>query len=248
MNQVSCGVTVSIVSHGQASLLSKLLDDFAGCESVSRLVLTLNIPEDILLIPNDLKARTKLIYNKDPKGFGANHNHAFQYCETSFFAVLNPDLRLCGDSFIELAHRLTQNDAGLVAPRVLTPEGRIEDNARHFLTPLGLVRKLLGIDDGRVTIQGNSCQEIDWAAGMCLMFSADAYRRVSGFDEKFFLYYEDVDICARLWGAGIPVIYDPSVNLVHAAQRASRRNLRYFLWHVLSMSRYFVKHLGRLPR
>jgi N-acetylglucosaminyl-diphospho-decaprenol L-rhamnosyltransferase len=248
MNPVNCGITVSIVSHGQASLLSKLLEDLAGCDSVSRIVLTLNIPEANVVIPKALEARTKLIFNKCPKGFGANHNHAFQYCETSFFVVLNPDLRLFGDSFLELAHQLMQSGAGLVTPKVLTPDGRIEDNARIFPTPLGLARKLLGIDDGRAKIYESSCQEIDWAAGMFLMFSADVYRSLSGFDEGFYLYYEDVDICARLWGAGIPVIYDPSVNVVHEAQRASRRNLRYLRWHLVSMMRYFVKHLGRFPR
>jgi N-acetylglucosaminyl-diphospho-decaprenol L-rhamnosyltransferase len=84
-------------------------------------------------------------------------------------------------------------------------------------------------------------------AGMFLLFRAEAFRDVGGFDAKFHLYYEDVDICARLWKSGWKVMCDPGVTVVHEAQRASRHNFRYMRWHAASMARYFGKHLGRLP-
>lgn len=80
-----------------------------------------------------------------------------------------------------------------------------------------------------------------------MLFRSEDFRRLQGFDEKFFLYYEDVDICARAWKSGMKVLACPSVSVIHDAQRASRRNLQHMKWHAASMMRYFWKHAGRLP-
>jgi GT2 family glycosyltransferase len=80
-----------------------------------------------------------------------------------------------------------------------------------------------------------------------MLFRSEAFADVGGFDERFFLYYEDVDICARLWNAGWKVVLQPSVSVVHDARRSSHRDLRYASLHARSMMLYFSKHLGRLP-
>lgn len=80
-----------------------------------------------------------------------------------------------------------------------------------------------------------------------MLFQAEDYKRVKGFDEGFFLYYEDVDICARLWKAGCRVLACPKAQVVHDARRASHRNLRYMRWHVSSVVRYLSKHWLRFP-
>lgn len=84
-------------------------------------------------------------------------------------------------------------------------------------------------------------------AGIFMLFSAKDFRAVDGFDEKYFLYYEDVDICARLWKAGRHVLACPKALVIHEARRTSRKNFHYMQWHMMSMARYFWKHWGRLP-
>jgi GT2 family glycosyltransferase len=242
------GITVSIVSHGQAAMVSKLLQDLAECPSVSKVILTQNCPEAEIIYPDSLSKRVRLIQNAQPLGFAANHNQAFQYCETNLFAVLNPDLRLSGDPFTLLADSLISLDAGVIAPTVRNPEGGLEDSARCFPTPLKLICKLLGRGDGRIAITGLSPLTVDWVAGMFLLFRVESFRSVGGFDPHFFLYYEDVDICTRLWNVGLTVILHPEVSVVHDAQRASRRKLKYFVWHLSSMTRYFIKNFWRSPR
>jgi len=170
------------------------------------------------------------------------------FCETPLFAVLNPDIRLRGDPFPQLVQALEVSSVGVVAPAVRSPLGNLEDSARAFPTPLRLLRKLMGLGDGRILIEGVTPKEVDWTAGMFLLFSASVYSELQGFDEGFFLYYEDVDICTRLWRSHRRVILHPDVTVTHAAQRESRRNSRYMKWHFLSMFRYFVKHGWRLPR
>jgi GT2 family glycosyltransferase len=244
----SQAITVSVVSHGQGRLVAALLEDVALYPNVSAVILTQNIPEEDIPCPEQLRSRLRVIRNNYPLGFGANHNQAFGFCKTRFFAVLNPDIRLTEDPFPQLVLALEMSRGGVIAPSVRNPEGSLEDSARHFPTPLSLLRKLIGLGDGRVEIDDAAPQDVDWTAGMFLLFPASAFGELGGFDEDFFLYYEDVDICARLWKCGRRVILHPGVTVIHAAQRTSRRNLRYMKWHLASMVRYLGRYSGRLPR
>jgi N-acetylglucosaminyl-diphospho-decaprenol L-rhamnosyltransferase len=242
------GITVSIVSHGQGKLVATLLRDLVQCSGVTSVLVTMNIPEDEIETPADLRSRIVVIRNEAPKGFAANHNQAFKRCTTPCFAVLNPDLRLTEDPFASLAKVQTEMDAGIIAPSVRAPDGTIEDSVRDFPTLGQLLGKLLGLGDGSVALDGDHPQPVDWAAGMFLLFQSESFRKFGGFDEGFFLYYEDVDICVRMWKGGSRVVLHPGVSVIHEAQRASRRKIRYMRWHLASMARYFVKHAGRLPR
>jgi GT2 family glycosyltransferase len=86
--------------------------------------------------------------------------------------------------------------------------------------------------------------EVDWVAGMFMLFTAEAYRAVGGFDERYFLYYEDVDICRRLRARGNKIVYEPAVPVIHEARRASRRDPRLMRMHAASALRYL---LSRYP-
>jgi GT2 family glycosyltransferase len=81
--------------------------------------------------------------------------------------------------------------------------------------------------------------EVDWVAGMFVAFKRAAFEAVDGFDERYFMYMEDVDICRRLNEAGWLTVVQPQVSVVHAAQRASRKNVQHLRWHVASAIRYF---------
>jgi len=212
---------------------------------VDDIIVTNNITEPNML-PDD--GRVIGVKNLHPSGFGTNHNAAFRLCGSPFFCVANPDISLLSDPFAKLIACMEDKRVGLVAPRVVDLSGNFEDNARYFPSPLSLGAKMFGLTEGRYPVTGESPVVVDWVAGMFMFFRAEAFRDIGGFDEDFFLYYEDVDICARLWMAGWKVMLHPGVTVNHAAQRMSRRNPRYTVWHLSSMARYFAKHLGRLPR
>jgi GT2 family glycosyltransferase len=241
-------ITVSIVSHGHGALLPLLLADLAACPAVSDVSLTQNVPEAELVAPATLPYRLTLLRNAHPKGFGANHNAAFAQCTTPFFCVLNPDVRMERDPFPALLQVLEDERIALCAPAVVAPDGHIEDSVRHFPRPLGLVRKALGLSDGRYPFKlGDAPLTPEWVAGMFMLLRARDFADVGGFDEDFHLYYEDVDLCVRLWQAGCGVVACPGAAVIHDARRASRRNLRHLSWHLTSMLRFMTKQLGRLP-
>jgi N-acetylglucosaminyl-diphospho-decaprenol L-rhamnosyltransferase len=244
-------LSISIVSHGQGELVGKVLDDLARFPAPLRaeIVLTLNIPEQLLFTAEDFPWPMRVVENFSPKGFGANHNAAFRLAKAEWFCVMNPDIRLNSNPFPVLLEEIERQGAAVISPAVLSPTGQVEDNVRRFPTPFSLIGKMLGRNDGCYPfVIGDETFSADWVGGMFMLFRSDDYRRVGGFDEGFFLYYEDVDICARLWKAGRRVLACPKAQVIHDARRPSRRNLRYMRWHAGSMARYLSKHWLRLPK
>lgn len=243
-------ISISIVSHGQGNLVQAALadlDHLAG-QSGLEVILTLNIPERLDYAVETFPYSVRLVENTIPKGFGANHNAAFDRASGEWFCVMNPDIRLPDNPFPKLLEALEQQISAVAAPAVLSPSGQVEDSIRRFPTPFSLLGKLLDRDDGRYRFSvGDEAFPADWVGGMFMLFRAEDFRRIGGFDEGYFLYYEDVDICARLWKAGHQVLACPRAQVVHDARRASRRNLKYMRWHITSMGRYLIKHWLRLP-
>jgi N-acetylglucosaminyl-diphospho-decaprenol L-rhamnosyltransferase len=228
-------LTASVVSHGQIGLVNTLIADLVRHSSprLRRLVVTLNIPEDDPIRPADARFDILVLRNARVSGFGTNHNLAFRQCDTRWFAVLNPDLRFSDDALGLLLAACEPQD-GLIAPLILDAEGHPADAARRLPTPLlvaarRLQRRSRGPDP-----------DFDWLAGMCLMLDAEAFRSLGGFDERYFMYCEDTDLCLRMQLAGWSVRQVPSVRIVHEARRESRRSVRYLRWHVTSLIRLWT--------
>jgi GT2 family glycosyltransferase len=238
-------ISVSIVSHGHGGMVSALVGQLLAMPAVGQLILTLNVPENLIL-PND--PRLIVVRNDSPKGFGANHNSAFLLCSQEFFCPLNPDISFSDDPFMVLLETAqSQPGKAIVVPLIRAPDGQLEDSARYFPTLTSLLFKLLGKYDGRFPFSGTEPVLPEWVAGMLMHFRRNDFAELAGFDEEFFLYYEDVDICVRAWKAGMRVVVCPGVCVVHAAQRDSHHSLQHMRWHINSIVRYFYKHWGRLP-
>ena len=173
----------------------------------------------------------------------------FAHVARPYFCVLNPDVWWTDDPFSGLLSCLEATRAAVAGPLVIGPDGHAADSIRRFPTILSLLRKGVGGDDGRYqTTFGAACFPADWVAGMCMLFQSADFAAVGGFDEAFFLYYEDVDICARLWDSGRSVAACPKSLVTHSAQRASRHRADHMRRHLASMALYLWKYRGRRPR
>lgn len=242
-------ITVSIVVHQQADLALKLLQDLnAFCHTRLEMLVTINVAETIPFSDGDFKFPVALIQNRKPKGFGANHNAAFRRMQGQYFCIANPDIRLREDPFQKLTGVLDDRQAAVAAPLIKNAKGRQEDSVRHFPTPASILAKSLG---GWPRIEYPPRKRpfvCEWVAGMFMLFKPDMFSAVGGFDERYHLYYEDVDICARLKIAGYRVWACPTVSVIHSARRESHQNLRYLKWHLQSMLRFFLSRTYRRVR
>jgi GT2 family glycosyltransferase len=239
-------VALSIVSHGHSQMLPALLEDLRllwqrrdrqGLE----ILLTLNLADEehsYLQRFSDLPLRLHI--NPQPLGFGSNQNAAFTRCGSDFFAIVNPDIRMPALDLDRLLLSLSPPKVGAVAPRVVDQHGALQDSARRFPTVARLLwRQLTGqrVPDYFGT---TTAIPVDWVAGMFVLFKREAWISVRGFDARYFMYFEDVDLCRRLHQQGWQLMYDPAATVQHDAQRASHRNARHLSWHLRSAILYFT--------
>jgi N-acetylglucosaminyl-diphospho-decaprenol L-rhamnosyltransferase len=236
--------TLSIVSHGQGALVAQLLDDLARLDDGSfTVVLTLNLPEDESFARRHPGLVSRILRNPRRKGFGSNHNAAFVAAQpTPYFGVLNPDLRMQALPLEALSLALAATPgSGVAAPLVRSPDGRVDDSVRRFPSLARLSRRVLLRQREPDYNPAHGRQPVDWAAGMFLLFHRDAYASVGGFDERYFMYLEDADICRRLARQERQTVWEPSVEVTHAARRASRKSLRHLSWHLGSAMRFLLR-------
>ena len=153
---------------------------------------------------------------------------------------MNPDIRLTSNIFPTLLSALKDAEVGVVAPLVVNKNGEIEDSARFFPTPFKIICKALGRCKGGDYVVGQARIFPDWVGGMCMLLRREVYWQAGGFNENFFLYYEDVDLCARIWLQGLKVVVIPQVSAVHDARRSSHKNWVYLAHHIRSMMRFFM--------
>ncbi|RFC34925.1 MAG: hypothetical protein DID92_2727744357 [Candidatus Nitrotoga sp. SPKER] len=238
-------ISISVVSHAQIHLIENLLHDInQHCRALLiELILTLNLDEVLPFTVDSFLFPIKIIRNPIPRGFATNHNQAFKYAMGQFFCVMNPDVRLHDNPFQALLACLRNSVVGVAAPLVLSTSGEIEDSARRFPTPLKIFCKAFGRCKGSDYLVEDNPIFPDWVGGMFMLFPREVFKKLGGFDQRYFLYYEDVDLCARLRLKGYEVAICPDAKVIHLARRSSHQNLQYLKWHLISMMRFFCSFL-----
>jgi GT2 family glycosyltransferase len=201
------------------------------------------------------------ISRPDNPGFAAGVNEAARHSRSPFLLCLNPDAELLGPVPRVLEEWLRAHpDVGVAGPRVLDTDGAVQLSARRFpgvSTVLGgrstwLTRRF---PDNWLTarnVVGRDATEpvdVDWVAGSCLMTPRAVFERLGGFDEAFFLYWEDADYCRRAAAAGFRSMYVPAVAVRHAAA-ASSAFVQERAIHEFHESAYrlYRKHTGPIGR
>lgn len=243
------GLSVSVVSHGHGAAVIALLGQMAsvlesGGVGPCRVLLTVNCPEPGLVA--SVRARSwpfevVVLENSSPAGFGANHNRAFERDRklgaSTVFGVVNPDVRLLDSQPFAalLAVFAAAPQAGCVYPRQIDVAGAVQDHERLLPTPGRLLRRHLF--RRRHEVPANSAGSADWVNAAFMLLRGTAFAQVGGFDERYHMYGEDVDLCLRLRLAGWILMRADSVVVEHVAQRASHRDLRHLGWHLASLLR-----------
>ena len=245
-------VTASIVLHKTPSFqiekaINCLLNSF-----IEHIYIIDNSPTDIL--KNYIPDSPVLSYiHTLNKGFGAAHNIAIKLSfelRADFHLIMNPDVYWRGDILSPLIGYMQKNpNVGLIAPKVLNPDGSLQYSCRMLPTPGDLFIKRFFpsyLSKGRMKryllkdYSHDYPLDCPYLLGSFLLFRIEALKQCGIFDERFFMYPEDIDISRRLhesWNT----VYWPLVSIFHEHQAASRKNLKMFGIHLINMIRYFNK-------
>ena len=240
-------MTVSVVSHGQGQLVANLLADLSRqtLAPALRVIVTHNVPEAELGDVQGLQIETRR--NLAPLGFGANHNAALAGARSPWLVVLNPDIRIPDPTLLErLIYRHRDGHAGVVAPVIRNPAGEREDSVRHNLDPISLLGRH-ALRRARTIDPAQEDGRFRWVAGMFMAVPRSVWTAVGGFDDRFFLYCEDYDLCARVAAEGLRIEVDPELEAIHDARRSSHRSFTYLRWHLTSLMRVWSsRHFWRI--
>jgi GT2 family glycosyltransferase len=247
-------VAAVVVSHGNAAELGRLLP--ALLPQVDQVIVVSNIAGSAEALPEEVT----LIENEQPLGFGANVNRGIAATAADLVCSVNPDAVPRPGAIEKLSTFMDEHPrAGIAGPAMLYPDGTLQPSRRRFPTVLGtLVRRTplrLLFDPYKLQRRHyhlgerpTEPVEADWMLGGFLMLRRTTVEELGGFDEGFFLYGEDIDLCYRAWRAGWSCWYVPAAVVEHEHQAVTDRRLftRRTLWHWRGIIRFVRKHPERL--
>jgi N-acetylglucosaminyl-diphospho-decaprenol L-rhamnosyltransferase len=251
--QAPVDVTVSIVAHGNRDLvlgcIRSLVADSSRSRSIEIIVLD-NASEDGTAdairgsFPNVL-----VLERHERAGFGANHNLVASQARGKYLFVLNDDTVVAPGSVDALAGYLDEHhEVGTVGARIRSSDGKVETFVLRFPDLIGALR--YAIQPWRPLEprwDGLRPRRVDWVTGCAMMIRSAAFAKANGFDEGFFMYAEDKDLCLRLARLGWQTHLSPAAEVVHfgaaSTQKAAERPDNEF-WR--SQRRYYRKHLSPL--
>jgi GT2 family glycosyltransferase/lipopolysaccharide/colanic/teichoic acid biosynthesis glycosyltransferase len=251
-------VSIIIVSYNSSSVLKPCLESirdqsFAG--EVEVIVVDNASSDGTPDLVREEYPWVELVAGNENLGYSRGVNVGVRHARGRFFFILNPDTVLKPDSVQELADFMESNpEAGIVGPKLVFHDGNIQLSCRRFYTfkvlvlrrtPLGKIFKNAKAERDHLMLDFDheSTREVDWLLGAAMFVRRTAVESVGLMDERFFLYFEDVDWCYRMEQQGLRVYYHPTSVVVHGYARDSAQSVlnRSFVAHLVSLFRYYDK-------
>ncbi len=245
------------------SLLESLLSQKLPAKTEIIVVDNNSTDESVSFLRSDFPEVT-VIDNKENVGLAAGVNVGLAAAKGVYCLILNPDIIALPDAIARLVHFMdNHSDVGMAGGKLISPNGKLQHSCYRFYslmtiiyrrTPLGRSSKGKK-ENARFLMKDfnhQSIKDVDWLMGACLMVRNAAVKDVGGMDERYFLYFEDVDWCRRMWLAGWRVVYMPQAVFSHFYQQSSRQDQLLGIItspltreHIKSASKYFMKFRGQ---
>ena len=194
----------------------------------------------------------KYEHSEENIGFGRGHNRAFERVahKSKFHFVLNPDVYFDKGVVQKLVDFLEANESiGVVAPKILYPNGNLQYSCRLLPNPIDLFIRRIPFknlrerrenkNELRFTGYQKEC-DVPFLLGCFMVFRSDVFKSIGGFDERYFMYVEDIDICREVKKTH-RVVFNPNIEIYHTYARSSRKCITAFMIHLKSAISYFNK-------
>jgi N-acetylglucosaminyl-diphospho-decaprenol L-rhamnosyltransferase len=241
MSEDSIGV--AIVSYDAERMLGRCLKSVLAYTSSPVLVVDNASTDGSPQLVSREFPGVDLVVEAENRGYGAAANVAIHRLGTPYVLLLNADTELTPGAAAALAEYLDRHPRAAVAgPRLTRREGAYEPSAHRFPTP----RSLLVQESGLTRVLGLGRREwqagpVDWVLGAALAIRRDAFVAVGGFDEEYFLYQEEVDLCHRLHEAGWEIHYAPVATVVHVGGGSTGERESELFAQFVRSTRHFAR-------
>lgn len=193
-------------------------------------------------------------------GYQAGNNAGIRQSTGDYILPLNPDVTVTEGMFDRMIEYMeTNTDVAVMGPALIYDSGVVQDSYRRFMKPMDSIIKRLKFlhqipyfKERMIRfllwkVDNTKIQEIDWIVGACMIIRRKMFEEIGWYDERFFLFNGDTDLCRQFWKKGWRVIYNPEIRAGHKESRLSGQGLWDFLskktgWiHIVDMAKYFIK-------
>ncbi len=231
MEKVLNLLDIIIVNYNSTDYLLSCLSSIYDAlqELPAKIFVQDNASEDDVDRVNEMFPKVLLSKNSYNMGFSKAANNALKQSTAPYVVLLNPDTHVTHGFFECVLRYMEENpDVGIIGPKILNRDGSVQGSARSFPTPLTAFfgrNSLLTnwFPNNRITRQnmlttgsdGVSPMGVDWVSGACMVVRKNAIEDVGLMDERFFMYWEDVDWCKRMRRSRWKVVYLPQATIVH---------------------------------
>ncbi len=201
--------------------------------------------------------RVRVLETAENIGYGRGNAVGLRQADSTYILIINPDNELQPDAVEVMMNVMEKNPAiGIAAPKLVHEDGTVRDSARSFPRLFDTIIKrtfLSTIFSDRMDFylqrrfDPNTARDVDWVVGACMLIRNDLLQKIGGFDPRFFLFFEDMDLCRRCWNAGFRVRYVPEAVAGDRKKRLSEGNAMKVLLkktgriHAISAIKYFWK-------
>ncbi|MCX5726379.1 MAG: glycosyltransferase family 2 protein [Candidatus Saganbacteria bacterium] len=191
--------------------------------------------------------QVKLVANNENLGFSVANNKGIEVSSGKYVLFLNSDIELIDDSLKNLIKLMEEKKSiGAVGCKLLYPDRTVQPSCGKQLLPSIFIKQLLfGMERGKYYLTDyDKEREVDWCTGACLLVRRKSLDDAGHFDEKYFIYYEDNDLCMELKKKGWRVYYSPRAQVVHykAASREKADEGKIFIENLKSYLHFYKKH------
>jgi GT2 family glycosyltransferase len=241
---IKVSATIVIYKEKEKNL-KKVIGDFMSINLEKELIIVDNSPKPDLKFFCKQFENLQYIFNGKNLGFGKAHNLAFKNLsiKSDLHLIINPDVCFDPKKIQDMLLWMYKDSSiSLCVPKVLFPSGIFQHTVRNIPNFIVLIKRKLGImvDEWKEE-QLQNITEIPFAHGCFFVFRTDVYKRLAGFDERFFMYMEDVDIFmrAKLYGK---TLYNPNYQIYHEFRKGSSKSPKLLCWHTISAFKFFWKY------
>ena len=189
--------------------------------------------------------KVSFYFLKDNRGFGAGNNFGASKSSGDILFFLNPDAMLIEDPFEKIRKIfLEHEEIAIVGPGIIDKNGESEYSYGNFPGPLEETLELIpskSIFRKKIRVQPGSFSEVDWITGAALFIRKNVFRKIKGFDEDYFLYNEEADLCKRAMAAGHKTVFLNSGLVCHLGSVSSKKNYYNFTLFSYESRLLFIK-------
>lgn len=252
-------IAVCIINYNTSDLLQECLHSIL-VQNVDEIVVVDNASADcsVEMMKAEFPSIPLIALGKN-LGFGAASNRGIKACSSEQIVLLNADTRMNSGSIQALRNYLEDHpQAAIIGPRILNPDRTLQTSCFHFPTPLHIFLYISGLyrwiprlpvlkQRSLQKMTTESARPVPWILGAALAFRRETFEGLGGFDENFFMYFEEVDICYRLFSQGKQIHFVPEAEIIHVGGGSTTQTrASSYIQFFASLAQFYRKHYSRL--